>query len=409
MRIKGGLAKGLVAAFVFTLVPVVAFSAQKITPGSTCKVLNQKVIYLTKTYSCIKSGKKLVWNKGVVIIKPSPTTTPVAIGDPLGAIGGIPTPTLSPKVVVLPPEPKTFDDLITHPESIPYWAWEKSRQQVVSSIAIGPKATAIVGPHTVLPNTALQTAINLAAKLYDGFVHPSSVIAIYYNFEDIAWAQQEWAKVSLHPRGGEAARQCQSPSTCWGAMAEVDLKGNGILFMAVPSVPDGNHSSGTLEAHEYSHAIQGSQFVGTAKEANSYCCTKTYLPWWMVEGNAEFTQAAATYSTSYTNYLKERKVDTNELLANSAKTFTREWFQNYLDTSKTSEWNKPENNWRMYDVGYLVNEALASLKGPDINMQLFKDVANGKTWEQAFEANLGIAWSDALPKLAAILYAMVGR
>jgi hypothetical protein len=267
----------------------------------------------------------------------------------------------------------------------------------------------IVGPHTVLPNTSLQTAINLVSKLYDGLVHPSSVIAIYYNFEDIAWAQQEWAKVGLHPGGGEAARQCQSPSTCWGAMAEIDQKGNGLLFMAVPSVADGNHSSGTLEAHEYSHTIQGTQFVATAKEANSYCCSKTYLPWWMVEGNAEFTQAASIYSTSYSKYLIERRSDTSELVANSAKTFTQDWFQNYLDTSKTSEWNKPENNWRMYDVGYLVNEALASLKGPAINMQLFRDVANGKTWEQAFEADLGIPWSDALPKLAAILYGMVGR
>ena len=89
MRIKGGLAKGLVAALVLTFLPLVAFSAQKITPGSTCKVLNQKVVYLTKTYSCVKSGKKLVWNKGVVIIKPSPKATPVAIG-------GTPSPTATP-------------------------------------------------------------------------------------------------------------------------------------------------------------------------------------------------------------------------------------------------------------------------------------------------------------------------
>jgi hypothetical protein len=43
--------------------------AQKITPGSTCKVHNQKVTNQNKVYTCIKSGKKLVWNKGVVTIK----------------------------------------------------------------------------------------------------------------------------------------------------------------------------------------------------------------------------------------------------------------------------------------------------------------------------------------------------
>jgi hypothetical protein len=63
-------------ALALVLIPVTAVSAQKITPGSTCKVLNQKVVYQNKTYTCIKSGKKFVWNKGVAVKKPTPTATP---------------------------------------------------------------------------------------------------------------------------------------------------------------------------------------------------------------------------------------------------------------------------------------------------------------------------------------------
>ena len=133
------------------------------------------------------------------------------------------------------------------------------------------------------------------------------------------------------------------------------------------------------------------------------------MPWWMVEGNASFTQAVAIYSKSYSEYLKERKRNTNDLIGNSLSEFTKQWFEKYLDTTTTVEWDKPENGWRMYDVGFLVNEALASIYGPNINMQLFKDVANGKTWEQAFEANTGISWSVALPKLAAILSGVAGH
>ena len=94
MQIRGSLAKGLLVALILPLLPVVAFSAQKITPGSTCKVLNQKVVYQNKTYTCIKSGKKLVWNKGVAVKNPTPTPTPtptpVAIpqaGDRCNEIG----------------------------------------------------------------------------------------------------------------------------------------------------------------------------------------------------------------------------------------------------------------------------------------------------------------------------------
>jgi hypothetical protein len=42
MRLKGILGKGILVAFVLSLVPVTAVSAQKITPGAACKVLNQK-------------------------------------------------------------------------------------------------------------------------------------------------------------------------------------------------------------------------------------------------------------------------------------------------------------------------------------------------------------------------------
>ncbi len=66
MRKSGSLAKGLSVTLALALTPVVAFSAQKVTPGSPCKVLNQKIPYLNKTYTCIKSGKKMVWNKGAV-------------------------------------------------------------------------------------------------------------------------------------------------------------------------------------------------------------------------------------------------------------------------------------------------------------------------------------------------------
>ena len=78
MRIKGGLPKGLLIAVALSLIPASAISAQKITPGSTCKVLNQKVAYQNKTYTCIKSGKKLVWNKGIVLSRNNPSTVPQA-------------------------------------------------------------------------------------------------------------------------------------------------------------------------------------------------------------------------------------------------------------------------------------------------------------------------------------------
>jgi hypothetical protein len=81
MQIRGSLARGLLISLALTLIPVAAVSAQKINAGSKCTVNKQKVRYQNKTYTCIKSGKKLVWYispdeaKKQVNVTPSPTPT----------------------------------------------------------------------------------------------------------------------------------------------------------------------------------------------------------------------------------------------------------------------------------------------------------------------------------------------
>lgn len=77
MEFRRRLTKSLLCALALALLPITAASAQKITSGGTCKVLNQKVTHLNKTYTCIKSGKKLAWSKGITI-KPAgkPTSIP---------------------------------------------------------------------------------------------------------------------------------------------------------------------------------------------------------------------------------------------------------------------------------------------------------------------------------------------
>ncbi|MEY4422854.1 MAG: hypothetical protein RL581_1392, partial [Actinomycetota bacterium] len=46
--------------------------------GASCKVLNQKVTFQKKIFTCIKSGKKLIWNKGVQLKMQSPTPKPTS-------------------------------------------------------------------------------------------------------------------------------------------------------------------------------------------------------------------------------------------------------------------------------------------------------------------------------------------
>jgi len=83
------------------LVASVAQAATAPKAGSACKKAGQTITAGGKKYTCVKSGKKLVWSKGVTVVVPTPipsvTPTPSATPTPT------PTPTVTPTQT---PEPK---------------------------------------------------------------------------------------------------------------------------------------------------------------------------------------------------------------------------------------------------------------------------------------------------------------
>ena len=65
-----------------------------ITPGAKCSKVGVKQVYKGKTYTCVKSGKKMVWNKGLVVLKPTPTIT--ATPKPKSTLNSTPPPMPTP-------------------------------------------------------------------------------------------------------------------------------------------------------------------------------------------------------------------------------------------------------------------------------------------------------------------------
>lgn len=93
--------KKLLAVFVTAaifLVPISAIAAVK--AGATCTKIGAISVYSGKKYTCIKSGKKLVWDKGVAIAKPVPTITPTP--SPTQTPAPTPSPTPSPTATSAP-------------------------------------------------------------------------------------------------------------------------------------------------------------------------------------------------------------------------------------------------------------------------------------------------------------------
>jgi len=77
---------------VFALIaPLNAAAALK--AGETCKKIGKISVSAGKKYTCVKSGKKLVWAKGVGAAKPRPVATPTPTPTPTPTSTPTPTPT----------------------------------------------------------------------------------------------------------------------------------------------------------------------------------------------------------------------------------------------------------------------------------------------------------------------------
>jgi hypothetical protein len=72
-------------ALIIPMVLVASNSYAAVKAGSTCSKAGIKSVSAGKTYTCVKSGKKLVWNKGelIPVAKPSPAPTASASAAPV--------------------------------------------------------------------------------------------------------------------------------------------------------------------------------------------------------------------------------------------------------------------------------------------------------------------------------------
>ena len=397
----------ILLTLVALIVPQQSVTASQAKAGAKCAKVNSIQTVGGKKFTCIKSGNKLVWNKGVVVKKPTPTPTPTAIGDPIGAVGSTPSPTPTPT-----PSPTakpvvttlTFDDLVQNYLEIPRIVWTKSRDVILSSTKKAPPFRVSMGPNTQLIYKTPEVAFDLVSKLYSGYEVSPNLVVLSFNFADVDWAvtqmQKEVPVVDSRWIKGSA---CKTKATCWGGGVFIDDKDRALLVITT-EIKDANHLTGTLEAHEYTHAIQQNQMV---KVYQLWPMTEPWPPTWYVEGHALYSQNATIYHTSFQEYLSGRKEVTQELYKSSI--YTSEYIQEFFTVKQNEDWYKKYDSWRQYDLGSMLVEILVAIKGPASTMEMWKLAGTGVKFEDAFEKIYGTSFAKALPIISKAIALQLGK
>jgi hypothetical protein len=329
MRFRGSLTKGWLLAIAISLIPGTAVSAQKITPGSTCKVYKQKVTNQNKVFTCSKSGKKLVWSKGVSV-KPSPAPTPTIS----------PTPTTTPTLQV----------------EIPVGKWQETQFKLVKELSLlKPSVTQklnFVYSSNVNKTEAdklqasYQEPINLLSNL---FVNPRPVTFLVFDeTERDWWWSQATLLASKMPSDWWGGSHCQpNPRAHCGYGSMVEADGTFHFGQLLGSQFVWSLRDYTISYHESIHVYQLGLMGNRMNE----------LPYWFAEGQANYLGFA--FSHKYWSSSAQRNDSLRGLKSNFpelAKFNNSEWVEWIKKVDSSFEFTF--NNSLGYSIGELIFESL---------------------------------------------------
>ena len=414
MGTKAQVYKGILIALIFTFIPISAISAQKVTTGSTCKVLNQKIVYQNKRFTCIKSGKKLVWNKGVVVVQPKPTQTPTAIGDPLGAVGGTPSPTPA----------------ATQSASEDQIAYEATKLEAYKNIRMGAdigdlsNVTLVYHVSQYFPKdleTLYRKQVEYASKLYGSFFSKKEIVNIYlYTEKDEEYLRTE----RLFSPEYESYQRWFSD---WkkGINQEHNL-GLAAWFMEypLPGILQGHaglivYSGATQSSlrqyaiqvmpHEYFHVVQDYYIqAGRNSKFTDPASYQLLFPPVFREGSAN-TISFALASESKNDYLSLYKNFVNQQKTSSLATLIKD-LKSESDVVKTlynieTRIGSDEAHEASYSIGALLFEWVIAEYGFDAYRKIIINQLVGNSFEDNIKISLGITKDDLYKKAAAHIFA----
>jgi len=360
--------------------------------GATCKTAGSTSVTAGKTYTCIKSGKKLIWNKGIA----TKTSAPISTAKP--------RPSETPRAI-----PTSFEDLYENRKGVSFGAWQKSGAIIRANT---PKFGALeiyTGPNSKPYFDDYPKAVGLVSRLFPDRLEPTKTVVIRFKFVDIEWAESifkekfgeaQYQQMNSTQLGKLVPMQCNyTTKNCPNGLQQTSNDGTSLILEGIRNSDTPNDATGKMrfysgmtQAHEYFHSLQRIPIKGKSE---------IWPHAWFREGGAEWVQNMAINYQDFNTYSEYLKLD----CAYDCQSLSESDIAEFLQTSNENYILPKFNQFLNYSLGAYLIEALVAVKGSDTLIEVYSQMSKQISFDQAFKNTYGVEWKYAIPILAKTIHA----
>ena len=365
--------KGITSlAIVLSLSFLPAHSAEPPKAGSPCPKQGMTKTYLDKKFTCKKSGKNLVWGKGVAknqVAAPTSSKTPVTTPS---------IPSSLPKENFNPWSTKFTTQVMSAKafESFTKWSAGQSASQIRHELLIQPSP--VENSPTIIQ--VLKKMDEISSEIFSQFMKAKSVTVLGF---DEPWVVSQVYATGGHLRNSNGrCNEFYDPSYFVCMNRESHL---GLVLINDCRLPPGSVSWCKLDLlpHEYFHLVQlnlADNFSGAHWNYGEDYALNSF-PHWLVEGSANFVASAIVSMARDAKYEDARGV----ILYRGS-----DYMRNALKDYEIYRVNQPvSGNLNSYNFGHIATEYIVASIGFQKFIDIWKSYAVTRNFSRSFEIVTG--------------------